>query len=147
MKYDGAVAAASVLAPAMADSLIRSGLAARADIAVPVPLHPSRLRERGYNQAELLADLVCTACGLPMAAEALERISGGRTQVGGTGADRRLDRGKTFEANPVFAAGKKVLIIDDVYTTGRTAQLCAAALRNAGALEACVLTATRSLYT
>lgn len=143
LKYENVAVAAEILAPAMADVLIRNGVAAAVDVAVPVPVHTSRLRERGYNQAELLADRVCERVSLPLVAPALQRVSGGKSQVGGSGSERRMRRNR-FAADPLFAAGKKVLVIDDVFTTGSTAEECARVLLDAGARQVYVLTATRS---
>lgn len=107
---------------------------------VPVPLAPARLRERGYNQAELLAEALARELGWPCRA-ALNRRRQGRRQVRSGRADRALNVQGAFRVEPSFlaAAGAKngleelpIVLVDDVITTGATACACAAALEAAG---------------
>lgn len=99
---------------------------------VPVPLHEQRLAERGYNQSELLAEDFCRATGLPLQPEWLARTRETRQQVGLTPSERHANVTGAFSATAAVA-GQRILLIDDVYTTGSTLRACAAAALAAGA--------------
>lgn len=106
-------------------------------IVVPVPLHSTRFRERGFNQAELLAQHIAWQLDLPIALAALARIKKTSSQLK---AQSREERAKNMRdafrvARPEEIAGKKIVLVDDVYTTGATMHACAQALRAAGARE------------
>lgn len=111
----------------------RSGI----DLVVPVPLHPSRLRERGYNQAALLAQAALATLPRrlrpPLVHGALHRRRAAGPARDLSPALRRLRTRGAFFARPEKVAGQRVLLIDDVVTTGATALACAEALRDAGA--------------
>ncbi|MCX5876318.1 MAG: ComF family protein [Deltaproteobacteria bacterium] len=113
------------------------------DWIVPVPLHPSRLRERGFNQALLLARAFFpkdrrVTVGL------LVRLRPTEPQTSFNGAARRTNLKNAFAViKPHRLAGKKILLIDDVFTTGTTANECARVLKKAGADEVLVLTLAR----
>jgi len=111
-----------------------------ADLAVPVPLHPIRRRERGFNQAEDLAEHV----GLPMVV-ALRRVRRTVAQADLPAARRHRNVKGAFAARPASRSisGKIVVLIDDVSTTGATLDACAIALKDAGAREVRALTAAR----
>lgn len=117
-----------------------------ADLIVPVPLHWTRLFLRRYNQAGLLAQAVAARAGLPCVPDALKRVR--RTPpLGRLGpAERRRTLGRAFAVAPGRAgeiAGRRVLLIDDVLTTGETATACARVLLAAGANAVDVLTLAR----
>ena len=99
---------------------------------VPVPLHEQRMAERGYNQAELLAQHFCQAVGLPLQPEWLARTRETRHQVGLGPSERHTNVVGAFSAG-AEVAGQRLLLVDDVYTTGATLRACAAALLAAGA--------------
>jgi ComF family protein len=99
---------------------------------VPVPLHASRLAERGYNQSELLAAAFCRATDLPLQPAWIMRVRETRQQVGLGPDERKANVDGAFEATK-DAAGHRLLLIDDVYTTGATLQACAVAALAAGA--------------
>lgn len=140
LKYGDTRAAALPLGQAMA----RLASPERWDLLAPVPLHRKRLRRRGYNQAALLCAEVARATGLPMAANALVRVRGGRSQVGRSRAQRLKSLVGAFRADPAAVADKRVLLVDDVCTTGATGAACAVALWQAEAAEVGLLTACRS---
>jgi len=111
---------------------------------VPVPLHPARERERGFNQARLIAVLLGRKLSIPVR-EALTRVRYTTTQ---TALDRaeRIDnlRGAFHPRDTANAAGLRVLLVDDVLTTGSTLSECARVLKAAGALSVHAVTAARA---
>lgn len=114
------------------------------DAVVPAPLHWFRQWRRGYNQAELLAREVSRRTGVPLI-RALRRRRATRTQAGLTGAKRRANVAGAFAVRQrAFVKGKRVLLVDDVLTTGATVNACAAALKRAGATYVAVLTLART---
>ncbi len=120
------------LAPVLADALAFDPRLGRleADALVPVPLHERRLRERGYNQAELLARELSTRMGLPMHTDLVQRIGDGPSQL--DAADRRANVEHAFEAAG-SARGLRLMLVDDVATTGSTLNACARVLIESGA--------------
>jgi ComF family protein len=116
------------------------------DVIVPVPLHPLKHREREFNQAERLADHLGRATGLPVDRGALRRISCTRTQTTLTRSERAANVRHAFEAaRPLPCGRRRVILIDDVLTTGSTLSECARALRCAGAADVCAWTLARGL--
>ena len=110
---------------------------------VPVPLHRKRLRERGYNQAELLVRAIAKATGQPWA-PALERLTPTDPQYGLSRADRVANLEGAFRCTrPV--QGRRILLVDDVLTTGATAHHAALALLAAGAAEIRVAVVARTM--
>ena len=151
--YDGPVAAAikrfkfagqMAMLPVMQSWLHRPGcleLAAAADLLLPVPLHPKRLKDRGFNQALLLARGFADK---PLNFELLTRERHTAPQVGLNPKERRDNvRGAFAVAQPEEVKGKNILLIDDLFTTGATAKECARVLRRAGAARVEVLTVAR----
>lgn len=116
------------------------------DFVVPVPLHPMRRRERGFNQAERLARRLCRATGIPLAGDGVRRRAATRTQA-------LLDRGeRTQNMAHAFVArsgrrfeGRRLVVVDDVLTTGATCSAVSRALRAAGASEVIVWTVARGV--
>lgn len=139
LKYEHVRDAAVPLARAMA--MLPGG---EADALVPVPTTKRRLRARGYNQAQVLAELVARETGMPVSA-AITRTDERAAQVKLSGQSRRQNLTGTMKADERIK-GKRVLLIDDVYTTGSTAAEAARALLDAGALSVEVFTAAKSVY-
>ncbi len=115
-----------------------------AEVIVPVPLHPSRLRRRGYNQAALLAWALSRRIGLPMEEDALCRVRDTASQMRLKAADRRRNVEDAFRCTTDRLSGRRVLLVDDVCTTGATLEACADALRRGGAREVWALTLART---
>jgi ComF family protein len=105
--------------------------AQRWDVIVPVPIHPRRLSQRGFNQAGLLASVVSRAVRLPALLRALARTRDTEPQAALAGAARRANMREAFTTRDMLA-GRRVLLVDDVLTSGATAEGCASALRAAG---------------
>ncbi|HKA02551.1 MAG TPA: phosphoribosyltransferase family protein [Candidatus Solibacter sp.] len=113
----------------------------RFDCIVPVPLHWLRKWRRGFNQSEVLARDLARRTGIPVR-NALRRAQSTRVQAGLSNHARRQNVIKAFRARPV--EGKRILLIDDVMTTGATAAACALALKRAGAARVALLTVARA---
>ncbi len=139
LKYQGNGAAAEPLAEGMCDLLIDFWPRGGFDVAVPVPMHPTRQAERGYNQAAVLARAVCRHLPVPLDETSLARVRDTTTQVS---ADRE-QRARALQGafRSARLEGKRVLLIDDVVTTGSTAAACAEALKEAGARSVWLLAA------
>ena len=130
-KYRGVRAAAPTLGGLLARHLRASSMAA--DVVVPVPLHRSSERERGYNQSELMARVVAADADLPFGRRLLRRVRKTAPQIAMAGyEDRRRNIEGAFECRDDLD-GQRVLLIDDVVTTGSTMSACAEALKAVGA--------------
>jgi ComF family protein len=136
-----------VVAPALGE-LLAARLATcqplwQVELIVPVPSHPRRRRERGVNQTLLLARELARRCGLPLETEALRRTRYTVPQTQLRPAERLENLADAFAAVPEQIQGWRVLLVDDVFTTGTTLAACAAALRAAGAAAVYALTLSR----
>nr|WP_047578010.1 ComF family protein [Methylobacterium sp. ZNC0032] len=121
-------------------------LAADADLVMPVPLHRTRLWRRRFNQAAALARIVSRETGLPLATTALTRIRRTRQQVGLTRAQRAENLQGAFHVSAAMRSlveGRRILLVDDVLTTGATVNAASRALLRAGASAVDVLTFAR----
>ncbi len=103
------------------------------DLVIPVPLHAARQRERGYNQSELLAQVMKRDLKWQVEPAALKRVRRTRPQVGLNSAERRANVRGAFVTEPTLVEGRRILLIDDVHTTGATLGAAADVLLAAGA--------------
>lgn len=145
-KYDRKLALRRPLARLMARDLAAFVAGAAPDLVIPVPLHPKRLRQRGYNQAVLLGEAVARQWRIPFCRTNLRRIRWTEPQIELSAAERLHNvRGAFAVADPSGVRGRKVLLIDDVYTTGATVMECSRTLRRAGATAVFVATVARAV--
>lgn len=116
------------------------------DFIVPVPLHPLKLREREFNQAARLALPLAAVTGIPLNEKILHRTAFTATQTLLTRRERASNMQNAFVVgHGTSLTDQKIILIDDVFTTGATTSACARALRDAGAAEVCVWTVARGL--
>ena len=118
----------------------------KVDLIVPVPLDRIKRKERGYNQAALLAKPISWETGIPYSEGVLAREKITSQQVGLSLSEREMNMAGAFKADRTLAAGKAFLVIDDVVTTGSTINACAKALISAGASKVFGLTVARSAH-
>ena len=142
-KYRGKVSLAKPLGQLMLKGLPAS---LDADLVIPVPLHPTRLREREFNQSLLLADQVAQYVGRPLSFTNLVRTAPSEPQSTLSRKERLKNLRRAFAVRqPQSIAQKRILLIDDVFTTGTTVNECAKVLREAGAEAIFVLTLARTI--
>lgn len=130
LKYGCITPLATPMAELIYKSANKLGLS-ETDLIVPVPIHWSRRFQRGFNQAELLCERLTAEIVIP---QTLRRIRATRPQVGLSSEDRSRNIRNAFRASPAVS-GKRVLLVDDVLTTGSTASECARTLLAAGAVQ------------
>lgn len=142
-KYRGKVSLASALGTLMTGQLPSLG---RVDIIIPVPLHRERLRQREFNQSLLLADQIGSVLGIPVSYTNLIRTTPSPPQTSLNKKSRQKNlRGAFALQYPDEIIKKRILLIDDVFTTGTTVNECAKSLRKAGSSDILVLTLGRTL--
>jgi ComF family protein len=116
------------------------------DWLVPVPLHPAKERQREFNQAQRLADRLGEAADLPVNASLLQRVVPTRTQTRLTRRERQENVRNAFALRDgVRLNGERIVLLDDVFTTGATTSACAKVLLAGGAGEVCVWTVARGI--
>jgi ComF family protein len=144
LKFGGRRRIASVLGSRASRSWVVAGELDGAAAVVPVPLSRRRRRERGFNQAELIARAVAREAGLPLESRILRKIREAVPQAGLSASARRKNVRSAYRARlPRSHRGKTLLLVDDVLTTGATAESAASALLAAGAGAVDVLTLAR----
>jgi competence protein ComFC len=136
--------------PFLADLLVREAgrelARGKWDMIVPVPLHPVKRREREFNQAERLGARLGQAVGIPLNTKALRRVEPTQTQTLLNRQERAANMKKAFALRPgAQIKGRRVVLVDDVFTTGATTSACAKVLIAAGAGEVCVWTVARGI--
>jgi ComF family protein len=152
LKYNGVRPAANVLGRMLGESLtsLQPCFSQALVLVIPVPLYHKKRRQRGFNQAELIARAALKVSPIceqfQLAPDILRRIRDTHSQIGLTSHQRRENlRGAFKVARAQEVIGREVLIVDDVYTTGTTATECARVLRRAGASKVWVGTVARTL--
>ena len=144
LKYHNLKAICSCLAELLAGYLRSSPLPGEA--IVPVPLHPRRLKERGYNQSALLAKELGKLTNLPVLQDSLIRIKEAGPQVKASDVkERRRNVANAFKCQDEKVSGKQIIIVDDVCTSGATLESCALALKDKGAITVWGLTLAREI--
>jgi len=135
--------------PFLADLLIREAAPElkkeKWDWLVPIPLFPAKQREREFNQAERLAQRLSAATKIPVNIRLLHRVQPTRTQTQLNRVERNANMQNAFAAGDMILNGEKIVLIDDVLTTGSTTNACARVLRKMGAGEVIVWTVARGL--
>lgn len=134
LKYDGLRRMAIPLGDRLAETYGRRRWSAT--LLVPVPMHPQRLEMRGYNHAALLAERLAARTGIACAENVLIRTRDTAQQAHQSAHERQVNVAGAFAADRVQILNKRIIIVDDVCTTGATLRSCATALKEAGA--ACV---------
>jgi ComF family protein len=142
LKYDNLRAVCPDLARLMNNYLRKNPVPG--NVLVPVPLHPRRLRQRGYNQSVLLARELGKLTGLPVIADCLHRSKNSLPQARTANVEERRENvAGAFACNSEKLRGGGVILVDDVCTTGATLEACAVALKDGGAESVWGLTLAR----
>ena len=143
-KYRAEIFMAPHLAAFLLEVCRRHKLSERIDCVVPVPLHPTRFRERNFNQAELLGREIAAYFSLPVLNRILIRLRNTPSQTGLSGKERLANVSDAFQVKkPSAFKGRRCLLVDDVLTTGATLNACRKLLLSAGAEEVYGLTLAR----
>ena len=141
LKYKGQQEVGVALGELYGAELASAGFTAHFDLVVPVPLHQRKLARRGYNQAATFAEGLASSLHLPWSAHALQRTAHTASQTRKNRAQRWQNVATVFEiAKPADVKGRRVLLVDDVLTTGATLEACGEALLAAGAAEVSIAT-------
>ena len=139
-KYHGRTGLRRPLAELLLEAFRRYYGADTFDTVIPVPLHPQRLEQRGYNQAELLTAILAQELSLEHGPQLLRRVKDTPPLSAASTRRQRFELMRAaFQAEP-DCDGRRVLLVDDIYTTGATASAASLALRRQGAAAVCVLT-------
>ena len=149
LKYEQVRPAAVVLGRMLAEAVSGMESGSTALVVVPVPLHARKLRQRGFNQSELIAQHAVrlgVGSGRALNSRVLQRRRETQSQIGLTRHQRRENlRGAFAVSRPEEIAGREILLVDDVFTTGTTVSECARVLLRAGASKIFVATVARTL--
>jgi ComF family protein len=141
-KYERLAGLATPFGDLLAETWLANNF--QADWIIPVPLHPARERDRGYNQAALLAQRLSDRTHVPALPHALKRTRVTAVQMELKAAERRTNVAGAFDCSEARIRGKRVVVMDDVCTTGATLEACAQALSQAGAASVFALTLART---
>jgi len=136
LKYEQKPSLARRLGLMMSTLILNDPCFSSTDLIIPVPLHPIRERERGYNQSRLLARAMSESTGFPLASDVLMRRRNTRSQTDFPPEERPDNVADAFAVRrPEVVEGKRVLLVDDVTTTGSTFHFCGTALLAVGVQE------------
>jgi ComF family protein len=148
-KFNGKTALAEHLAKIMTNHIqhhLPEIKYCHADVIVTVPLSARRLKERGYNQVDLIAEVLAKDLNLPHEKMALKRAKETNAQFNLSRQERRSNIAGAFEVDDIASIlGKRILLLDDIYTTGLTINECAKALKQKGAAKIYALTLSRAV--
>lgn len=132
MKYENQPQLARVLGSELGKAWQDSPLSRKHPLGVvPIPLHGTKLKQRGYNQAQLLAESFCEVTGMPLSASGLKRVRQTEAQFGLSATERSANLADAFEVGKIKGRGG-VLLLDDIYTTGATVRSAARVLQQQG---------------
>ena len=144
LKYNNCLGLVPILSDLLLD--FRGGPDWEVDLMLPVPLSDKRKAERGFNQSELIAKAFAKKAGIPFTARALMKIRHTAQQVGLNADERKENLTGAFAAESVLVKGKRLLLLDDVMTTGSTFSECSGVLLAAGARSVdCISVATAAI--
>ncbi|NLK98517.1 MAG: ComF family protein [Epulopiscium sp.] len=139
-KYGGHKEYGKYLGKLMADRIRNQISEEGFDVIIPIPIHKNRKRKRGYNQAEELAKAISRELGIPMDVAILTRVKETKPQSGLSIMQRQNNLKKAFKiADTINLDQMKILLVDDIYTTGTTMNYCAGLLKERGAKKVCFL--------
>jgi len=146
LKFSGRRNLVDLLAPQLGAAFYDTWTRSDADVIFPIPLHPVRTRARGFNQSALLAERLSGLLGIPWNPRVLLRVRDTVPQVNLTDRERFQNVRRAFLCKkPQAVAGKQVLLVDDVMTTGATVRSAAGTLLEGGAHRVWVLTLARAV--
>ncbi|MDD4609120.1 MAG: ComF family protein [Bacteroidaceae bacterium] len=142
IKYHGATRLGVTMGKMMAEELVRKGFFVGIDYLIPIPLHPKRMKQRGYNQSECIAQGLSEVTKIPICTSLVKRAVANETQTHKNAMERWENVAHVFQlsAPPSLMAGKHLLLIDDVLTTGATISSCALVLQAIPHIQISVLT-------
>jgi ComF family protein len=136
LKYDNRPEVGERLGKILSMRLIEDGYANEFDLLIPVPLHKNKRRIRGYNQSAMIAEGMGKILNVPFSDTLIARVKSTQTQTKKSKIERWENVNEAFQVlHPTNISGKRILIIDDVITTGATIESCAKSLLDAGAAE------------
>lgn len=150
-KYSGHPEVAQFLGTELGQTwrkLAKPETSARPIAIVPIPLHPTKLQQRGFNQADLLAQWFCRSNQLPLYSNGLQRVLATQAQHSLGRAARQQNLAQAFDVEPKQASALRkttVWLLDDIFTTGATAQAAAQTLRRSGIAVAGICTVARAI--
>lgn len=141
IKYRGNKELAYFLGSLYGNELYRAGSLSVPELIIPVPLHPKRLKKRGFNQSEWFARGVATGLKKPVRTDIIQRIAGIETQTRKSRTERWENVENSFSVvNPSEIENKHLMLVDDVVTTGATLESCASVLLEKGGMSISILT-------
>ncbi|KPL04083.1 MAG: hypothetical protein AMJ90_02195 [candidate division Zixibacteria bacterium SM23_73_2] len=133
-KYKGKVSLGKRLSRRLSQQMKKDNRLLRFDLLIPVPLHPAKRRERGYNQSEILGKVISREMNIPLLKNALKRIKKTEDQTKLSDEERKENVKDAFEvSSPEVIEDKRIVLVDDVITTGATLNECARVLKDNGA--------------
>lgn len=145
LKYNNHRNIGRILATKMIQELRDHEIFKLTEIIIPVPLHKVRMRKRGYNQSDVLAEKISSMIKKPVEKNVLKRVRNTKTQTKLTAVERMKNVGNAFAVNQQeIILNKSVLLVDDVITTGSTINACALQLKRHGAAEVYALSVAKA---